>query len=155
MRVSSLALIAFMMAACQPVSMYYRPGVTVTKANEDSLNCEVSALKDAPVVQQIRQTPSTYIPPRQYCTADGRCSIRGGYWEPGRVYTVDVNAQLRRRLTDRCMAASGYVPVSIPACPQSVANATPPGLTNVLPELTENSCSIRNDDGSFQIVNRG
>lgn len=155
MRVLDLALIAFVMAACQPVSMYYRPGVTVAKANSDSLNCEVSALQDAPVATQIRREPSYYIPARQYCSGDGRCYVRGGYWQPGRVYSVDVNAQLRRQLTDRCMAASGYVPVSIPACPQSVANTAPPGFTSVLPELTESSCSIRNDDGSFQIVNRG
>ena len=143
------------LGACQPVSMYYRPGVTVAKANDDRLDCEVSALRDAPVATQIRQQPSFYVPPRQYCDASGNCYVRGGYWEPGRVYTVDVNAGLRRQLTDRCMAQKGYAPVSIPPCPPSVADAAPRGATTVLPALTANSCSIRNNDGTFQIVNRG
>lgn len=155
MRMTMILLATLLVSGCQPLSLYYRPGVTVAKMEDDRLTCRVAALKDAPVANQIRRDPSIYIPPRQYCNAAGACTIRGGYWEPGRIYEVDVNAQLRGQLADRCMARLGYTPVSLPACPQSVANAAPPSATTRLPALTPNSCAIRNDDGSFQIVNRG
>ena len=142
-------------AACAPLSIYHRPGVSVTRMESDRLDCEVKALRDAPVATQIRRTPAVFVPPRQYCDASGKCVTRGGYWEPGRVYSVDVNADLRARLRDRCMGQKGYRPVSIPLCPQSVANAAPPGVTTTLPTLGPSSCAIRNRDGSWQIVTRG
>ncbi len=150
------ALIAVMtLSACQPLSIYYREGVSVAKADDDRLNCQVASLKDAPVASQTRYEPGYYIPPRQICDAYGYCRYSGGYWTPGRTYTVDVNASLRRQLTDRCMARKGYQPVSIPLCPQSVENAAPIAATRTLPTLTPSSCAIKNPDGSFLIVNRG
>ena len=155
MRILSALLAVMTLSACQPLSMYYRAGVSVAKADDDRLNCQVASLKDAPVATQIRREPGYYIPPRQVCNSAGACTYRGGYWTPGRTYTVDVNASLRRQLTDRCMAQKGYQPVSIPACPQSVADAAPVAATRTLPTLTPSSCTIRNPDGTFQIVNRG
>ncbi|WP_050928462.1 hypothetical protein [Aestuariivita boseongensis] len=155
MRIPVMLILVALLGACQPMSIYYRAGVSVAKAEDDKLNCEVAALKDAPVATQIRREPSVFVPPRQICNAAGVCTVRGGYWLPGRTYTVDVNASLRGRLVDRCMAQKGYQPVSIPPCPQSVADAAPGGATRTLPTLTPSSCVIRNPDGSFLIVNRG
>jgi len=135
--------------------MYYQPGLSIAKAENDTLDCEVAALRDAPVANQVRQAPGFFVPRTRSCTASGACYYRGGYWEPGPIYSVDVNAGLRPQLTDRCMAQKGYAPVSIPACPQSVADAAPARATTTLPQLSANSCSIRNSDGTVQIVNQG
>jgi len=155
MRILSVLIAVMTLSACQPLSIYYREGVSTAKANDDQLSCQVNALKDAPVATQIRREPDYFVPRRQYCNSAGQCTYRGGYWVPGRTYTVDANASLRGQLLDRCMAQRGYAPVSIPQCPQSVADAAPVAATRTLPRLTPDSCAIKNPDGTFQIVNRG
>lgn len=141
------------LAACGPVNMYYRPGVDVSRLNADQTACEVQALKDAPVANQIRQHPPIYVPGARKCDAAGNCVVYPGHWVGGGFYTVDVNAGLRRRVQDMCMARKGYDPVSLPRCPQSVVRAAPKQTTGRLPRLTESTCVIRNDDGTWQIVN--
>ncbi|MDW3184134.1 hypothetical protein [Roseobacter sp.] len=138
--------------ACAPLSIYHREGVPVSRMQSDLLACEISALADAPVANQIRRDPPRYIPGRRYCRADGSCYRRGGYYVPGEIYTVDVNRTLRARAEQQCMANQGYVPATIPNCPNGVSRAAPPGATQVLPRLSAHSCAIRNDDGSWQIV---
>ena len=145
--VSGMAL-----AACGPLSIYHRPGVSVARMQNDRTNCEVRALKDAPIANQIRQRPPIYFPGTRYCNAGG-CYVTPGYWASGGVYTVDVNADLRGRVQDQCMAQKGYRPVSVPRCSSAVANAVPAQPTRTLPTLTESACAIRYDDGSWQIVN--
>lgn len=140
------------LAACGPLSIYYRPGVSVARMQTDQINCEVRALKDAPVANQIRQRPPIYFPGTRYCNA-GRCYVTAGYWASGGIYTVDVNADLRGRVQDQCMAQKGYQPVSVPRCSSSVSNVAPPRQTKTLPKLTESACAIRYEDGSWQIVN--
>ncbi len=142
------------LAACGPLSIYYKPGASVARMQTDQTNCEVSALKDAPVANQVRQRPPIYIPGNQVCNASG-CYYTPGYWIDGGIYTVDVNADLRSRVLTQCMARRGYRPVDIPPCPSSVASQVPPAQTQTLPTLSERSCSIRNKDGSWQIVTRG
>lgn len=154
-RVLSLLVFALLVAACGPLSLYYRPGVSVTRMQTDQTNCEVKALRDAPVASQIRQRPPVYFPGRQICNSTGSCYYEPGYWLDGGVYTVDVNADLRGRVLTLCMAEKGYQPVDIPPCPSNVASAVPPAQTRTLPTLTQNSCVIRNQDGSWQIVSRG
>ncbi len=139
---------------CLPVSIYYAEGVSVAKRDRDNLECDVAALRDAPVANQTRQSAPIFVPGRA-CDRHGRCYRSGGYWVPGDVYTVDVNASLRKRVKAQCMADRGYRPVEIPACPVGVANAAPPGKTTILPRLGPQSCVIRNDDGSLQIVTQG
>lgn len=149
-------MVVFLLAGCQPVSMYYQPGVTVAKAENDRLDCDVEALREAPVANEVQQTPAVWIPGRQICDASGSCYFREGYYEPGEIYSFDTNGTLRRQVLDRCMARKGYQSVAIPACPQSVVNAAPPRTANArMPTLTQNSCSISYSDGSYQIVNRG
>jgi len=142
-------------SACLPLSTYHKEGVPVSRLNSDQTACDVKALRDAPVANQVRQTPDRYVPPRKFCDAEGNCRVRGGYWIEGTIYTVDVNKALRVRVTDQCMASKGYTPVEIPPCPSAVIQNTPPAATKVLPRLTPNSCAIRNKSGSWQIVTRG
>lgn len=143
------------LAACGPLTIFYKPGISVARMQNDQTNCEVRAQKDAPVANQIRQRPPIDVPGNRICNPDGSCYSSPGYWIDGGVYTVDVNADLRSRVLTQCMAQRGYRPVDIPPCPASVANQVPRGQTQKLPTLTQNSCSIRNQDGSWQIVTRG
>ncbi len=140
-------------ASCSPLSLYYKPGASVAQLQIDTTNCEVQALRDAPVANQIRRSPPIFYPGRRYCDPNGRCYTSPGYWVDGPLYTVDVNEGLRERVTNQCMAQKGYAPASIPQCPQAVATAAPVSSTKTLPQLTENSCVIKNRDGSWQIVN--
>lgn len=140
------------LAACGPLSLYYRPGVSVSRMQSDQTNCQVSALSKAPVANQIRQRPPIYMPGRQVCNASG-CYTSPGYWVNGGVYTVDVNLDLRARVEDQCMAGKGYQPISVPLCSGAVKAAVTPAQTQTLPTLTERACAIRYDDGRWQIVN--
>lgn len=139
-------------AGCAPLSFYNQPGVSVAQMERDTLNCEVAALQQAPVANQIRQAPPRYVPARQYCDANGTCHTRGGYFVSGEVFTVDRNANLRKRLERQCMADKGYAPVKVPQCSVAIKAAAPAGATTILPRLTENTCVIRNDDGSILFV---
>lgn len=144
---------ALALAACSgPLLLYYRPGVSVTRMQSDQTRCEVAALRDAPVASQIRQSPPVYFPGRQVCSSSG-CYYTQGYWLPGRTYTVDVNADLRRRVEQQCMAGKGYQPVSVPLCREAVKSQVSPRQTRTLPTLSETACAIRYEDGSWQIVN--
>jgi len=40
----------------------------------------------------------------------------------------------------------------MPLCTQSIKSQVPPQQTRTLPPLTEQSCSVRYDDGSWQVV---
>lgn len=140
---------------CLPLQTYYRAGVSVDRLNRDEAACDVAALRDAPVANETRIEPPIFVPPRQSCTPAGVCTTQPGYWIPGDVYTVDVNRPLRQQLTRQCMADKGYDRQTIDPCPPAIARAAADGATQVLPPLGPQSCVIRNDDGSFLIVNRG
>jgi hypothetical protein len=151
--VTFVALIG--LGACAPLNTYYKPGASVTALLRQTTACEVEALAKVPASSQIRQTPPRYIPPWSDCNSAGQCRVIPGYYEPGTFYTVDPNANLRRRVETQCMANQGFAPVSIPVCPASVARSAPPGATTTLPPLNPKSCVIRNSDGSFQIITLG
>ncbi|MFK7881258.1 hypothetical protein [Roseobacter sp.] len=142
------------LVSCAPLSIYHKEGAQVTRMQTDLLDCEIAALSDVPVNNQIRQEPPIYVPARRYCDAAGRCHSVGGYFEQGRIYTVDLNADLRGRAEAQCMAQRGYQPVTLPNCPSNVFRAAPKTETRVLPRLTEQSCAIKYQDGSWQIVNQ-
>lgn len=153
MRLALAAAVAVLgLASCAPLDLYYKPGVPVARLEADRTQCEVRALRDAPVANQIRQTPPRWVPPQQVCNAAGNCATRPGYWLDGSIYTVDVNAPLRARVLDQCMIARGYAPVTLPNCPADVARATPARPTTVLPgRLGPDACAIRRGD-RWQIV---
>jgi hypothetical protein len=140
------------LVACGPLSLYYRPGVSVTRMQNDQISCEVGALKDAPVANELRQRPPIFIPGRQICGTGG-CYTNRGYWVSGGSYTVDLNSDLRSRVETQCMSRKGYQPIDVPLCTGAVKASFPPGQTQVLPKLTQSTCAVRYDDGSWQIVN--
>jgi hypothetical protein len=144
-----------LLSACGPVSFYYKPGVSVARQQTDLTNCEVAALRDAPVATQIRQGAPTYYPGERYCDSRGRCFYRPGYWIEGPIYTVDANSNLRDRVLAQCMAGRGYAPVSLPRCASGVAQSTPRQAMTTLPPLGQTSCIITHRDGSWQIVTPG
>lgn len=148
-------ILALALSSCGPLAIFYKQGASVARMQNDQTNCEVGALKDAPVANQTRQGPPVFIPGNRYCNSAGQCTYTDGYWLPGRIYTVDVNSDLRGRVLAQCMARKGYRPVEIPPCPASVSNQVTPARTQTLPKLTDKSCAIKNNDGSWQIVTRG
>ncbi len=154
MRSLLFALFFLALGACAtPLELYYKPGADVTRMQTEETKCEVAALRDAPVASQVRQDPGLYVPGYRSCNGAGNCTYYPGFWRPGRVYSVDVNAPLRLRLMDQCMAAKGYQRTQIPQCSQSVAGSIAPAATRTMPALSANSCAIRNEGGSWQIVN--
>ncbi len=153
LRMSCLA--GLICAGCSPLTTYYKPGETVSRLNRDTTSCEVKALKDAPVATEIRQRAPVYYPGYNRCRSDGRCYRTSGYWADGGVYSVDVNKGLRQRVTDQCMADLGYGRVEIASCSPDVKSRVTAARTTVLPTLGPSSCFIRNDDGSYQILNAG
>lgn len=149
----ALAFVCFAQA-CLPLNTYYAEGVRFADLERDNTACDVIALRDAPVANVVRQGPPQYIR-RRHCDSSGNCHVSGGYWVPGDIYTVDVNAGLRARVKGQCMADRGYRPVELPACPPGVADAAPEGISTVLPRLTPQSCAIRREGGGFRVVNQG
>ena len=143
------AVVATGFSACTPLPIYHRTGVPVAQMEDDRLNCQVSALRDAPVANQTRQAPPVFKAPRQVCDASGLCKTRSGYWEPGQIYTIDINKDIRTRLETRCMTAQGYRAIDIPQCAPGTRGA---GSTTRLPPISEKSCVIKNSDGSFLIL---
>ncbi|MEM9551530.1 MAG: hypothetical protein AAGA05_10165 [Pseudomonadota bacterium] len=142
--------ICLLVGACSTsLDTFYRPGGTVSRLETDMLNCEVQALADAPVANEVRQTPSFYVPGNFYCTSRYYCH---GGWSGGEIYTVDVNKDLRTRVTNQCMAEKGYSRVSIPRCSDIVAAQVPERTTTVMPNLSPGSCVVRNSDGTYQLV---
>ncbi|MBK0327063.1 hypothetical protein I5535_07130 [Rhodobacteraceae bacterium F11138] len=141
--VFQIVMAGLLVGACGPLSIYYRPGVEVSRLESDTTRCQVIALRDAPVANQIRQSPPMYMPYYGY---------GGGYWAGGGIYSVDVNAELRARVLNMCMAEKGYQPVNVPRCSDAVARQVPFDPTQTLPSLSRNSCAIPYRDGTWQIV---
>ena len=145
-------VLSLVLSGCLPLSIYHREGVSVTRMQSDTTECEVAALRDVPASNQIRRGPPRFVPGRRICDASGACKTRPGFYVPGEIYTVDVNKGLRERVELQCMAARGYAPVTLPACSAGTVRAAPAGITRTLPRLTPGSCVIRNKGGSWQIV---
>ena len=148
--ITALALVA----GCTPFGTYYREGAAVARMNNDLTDCQVRALRDVPVAQEIRHTPSELIVDRE-CDENGENCVRTYKMIEGRIYTVDTNKPLRQRVEAQCMTAKGYSWVELPACSSSVASAAPDAMTRVFPALTPESCAIRHGGGRWQIVTPG
>jgi hypothetical protein len=150
----ALTIAALVLTACGPLGLYHKPGAPVSEMNRAMTNCEVSALNRVPVDQRISRDPIRIVPRRVCDSAGNNCTTfydRVG----GEVRTWDANADLRGRVLNQCMADQGYNFINLPACSQAVRKAAPPRATTVLPLLAPNSCAIRNNDGTFQIVTPG
>ncbi|CAD0185466.1 hypothetical protein RUESEDTHA_02353 [Ruegeria sp. THAF57] len=143
------------LTSCGPLSMYYREGESVSRMQTDTTECRVQAVNNVPVATQVRQSPPTYWPGRTYCHGNGRCYRSAGWWQPGQVYTVDVNQGLRNNVEAQCMAKKGYRPVSLPPCRQNVKSRVPAQRTTQFPPLSTESCFVKFNDGAFQIITPG
>ncbi len=151
-----LLLPVMALSACDsPLSLYYREGESVSRLQTETTQCQLQAVQDVPVATQVRQSPPTYWPGRTYCDGRGHCYRSAGWWQPGQVYTVDVNQGLRDEVEALCMAQKGFRPVSLPPCKQSVRSSASNVPTTTLPPLTTQSCYVKLDNGAFQILNPG
>ncbi|MEL7132208.1 MAG: hypothetical protein AAGK77_07340 [Pseudomonadota bacterium] len=153
MRAIATIALPLVLSGCLPLSTYYAEGVSFAQFERDNTNCDVRALRDAPVATKVRYGPPRYIS-RRHCNHQGHCFNRG-FWVPGEVYSIDINADLRARVKGQCMGDLGYRPVEIPACPQGVAEAAPPGPSSTLPRLNGRSCAIKTGGGRFRVVTQG
>ena len=141
-----LLALALGAAACAPVELWYRPGVTQTRADRDLTDCEVAALAKVPVSTQIRRSPSYYLPPRRVCDTKGNCVLRPGRFVRGNVYSYDANAGLRQRVVAQCMADRGYRPVAVRRCEAGEVPARLRGDA-VLPVPGPEACAVRTRGG--------
>ncbi|TLP64298.1 hypothetical protein FEE96_10970 [Parasedimentitalea maritima] len=151
LRAPVFILVVSLVTSCAPLSLYYKPGVEVSRMQSDSLTCETLALKDAPVANEIRQSPPIFYPGGEFCNGTN-CYYRPGYWVEGNIYTVDVNRGLRHRIENQCMTDKGYQQVELEICNPSVAKAAGNAQTIRMPQLSEKSCAVRHENGSFLIV---
>lgn len=151
---SCFLILPLVAAGCLPLTTYYREGVSPARLQTDITTCEVRALRDAPVALQTKVTPPVWVAPRRTCVAANQCTTTPGYYQPGNVYQVDINKALRGRVESQCMAAKGYAPAQIKPCKKGTATVPASGV-NKLPTLTEQSCFLRNSDGTLRILNQG
>ena len=138
-----------LLVSCGPLTVYHRPGVSEAQLDREYLACEVSALKQAPVANQIRQHPPRYYPGHRYCNSEGACWTTPGYWIDGGSYTVDVNQGVRSRLLQSCMAKKGYLQQDLPRCSNLAYSVRRP---NDVIQITPKSCAKRDDSGRILIL---
>lgn len=150
-----LLLLGLALAGCGPALIYYKPGAEVSRLQADTLACQTDALQKAPVANEVRQDPPIYFPGRRYCNSSGHCYHYPGYWEQGRIYTVDTNLGLRNRLEQACMAGKGYSQVEMKRCPQRVIDQNGGEFGGPLPQLTPDACVIDGGNGAIRIVQPG
>jgi len=154
-RMIACVLLFVVLAGCAPVSVFYRPGADGARTQSETDQCQVKALRDAPVANQIRQLPPIYYPGTTFCDPNGRCVVSPGYWVDGGFETIDINAPLRARLTTDCMAKRGYQLISLPRCDRAIAESQPPIPNEVLPPVTQASCIMVLPYGRWRIVTPG
>ncbi|WP_375172948.1 hypothetical protein [Pseudooceanicola sp.] len=148
----ALASLLLLCACVQQID--YRAGMSTAEVNRIRDACTLQALNQAPVNTQTRVLPGRFIPERQICDANGNCTIRPAYQEFPRFETYDANTQRRALLTRTCLSSRGIDRVSLPYCEAAVKSQVEPGITRVLPPLTEGSCIIPRGSGAYQIVTR-
>ncbi len=122
-----LSCLLSLLAGCAPLSIYHKEGTSVSRMQSDLLSCEVAAAQDVPIATELRREPPYYVPGDRVCYSNGKCYLRGGYYIPGRVYTVDANRGLRSRVQAQCMADQGYSPVTLPQLLERRGPAGPAG----------------------------
>lgn len=143
-----ICLAPLVLIGCAPITTFYKPGVSATRLEADSVQCSVSALRQVPVANKVVQDPPRFVPARTICNKDGRCRTHPGRFIPGAIRTVDSNAPLRVRVTRQCMAARGYSVQQIPQCTGSSAQSV---QVSPLPALSANSCAVRDANGTLGI----
>lgn len=135
------------------MDLYYRAGARVAQQQRVTYQCEQLARSTVPVAISHEEVEDYST--RRVCNADGSNCRRERVLVGTDWVTKDVNADLRNRVRRQCFNDKGYVQVRIPACSDNLRNAVTPRATRVLPTLTENSCVIKYEDGSYQIITGG
>lgn len=120
-RALSLPLLA-LLAACagtgsEPV--WLKPGTPALAAEQDFLACAAEARRDFPADRRIATAPRVTVGVGVRRCSGGFCY--GGFGQDPVIYDRDVNAGLRDRALDLCMATRGYVERSLPRCTTSAA----------------------------------
>ena len=154
LRCGALLGLVGLLAACGSETLYYRPGIEVTRAQGDEVTCGRTALAQAPVRMEREIIPGRFIPPRKFCNKAGQCAIEPAQWTPDCYVTNDVNKDLRSRIARQCMAEKGYQRITLPPCSDAVRASVPPAITTVMPRITSTSgaCVIQRQNGYYQIV---
>ena len=143
------------LAACAPLTVYYKTGASVA-AMEQTLNqCEVEALQKVPpriLTRYIQPVTAPYT----HCDANGNCYTYYRTITPGRLERYDADEGLREKTARLCMAGAGYQKVSIKECdPDQIEATRPLRATQTFPPLTEASCAVRLKSGRWKIVTPG
>ncbi|WP_322865885.1 hypothetical protein U5922_006580 [Aquicoccus sp. G2-2] len=142
------------LAACAPVSVYYKAGVPVAKSQSDLTDCRVIAVNKVPARPVVRVIPGLPLPPRKVCDGKGNCHMIPGRRTPPEIVTEDANDGLRADVVAQCMNRQGYVHMTLPNCSESISKAVTPQQTTVFPRLTKNACVVRKGK-VWQIVTPG
>ena len=144
-----------LLAACAPLTVYYKQGASVA-AMERTLNkCKITALRKVPPRILTRYIPPTTAPYTR-CDASGNCYTFQRVITPGRYEHYDANESLRFETERICMAGAGFEKVRIKECESAqVQAARPLSATRTFPPLTEASCAIRLKSGRWKIVTPG
>ncbi len=143
----SLPALALCLASCGPVAVYHKQQTSFAELDRDLLQCQIGALRDAPVANEIRRSPPVFRPGHRICTADG-CYTRPGYWIEGNIYTVDVNLDLRQRVEQTCMAQAGYTRLDAKRCPPGTPRPARAALGALNP-ATADQCAVSVVDGPY------
>lgn len=134
--------------------IYYREGMTTAEIRRASDACALEALDQAPVRTETRVLPGRFIPARTVCDGQGNCTTRPAHQEFPRFESFDANEDRRALLTRTCLASRGIDRVSLPYCDGRTRDAVEPGVTRILPRLTDRACLIPRGSGAYQIVTR-
>lgn len=110
-------------AACSTGPTVYpvlwKTGSTSAQRLAEGNECEVRALRDAPRSIATGVSPSFTTPVSVTCANYGNvtnCQQYGGQTFGGQSYSTDLNADLRERIYQQCMAEKGYSSLVFPGC---------------------------------------
>lgn len=146
-RVSVLIATTSWFTACvsQPTSIptLWKTGATPLERLSDDNACSLQALSAAPRSLSTTATPVFTTPSNVQCTTYGsitNCQQYGGQTLGGNQSIVDLNAELRERVYQQCMAEKGYASTNLPVCSSDQrqfpiilkTSAVTPSASNVL-----------------------
>lgn len=147
-RFALFSIMTLALSGCN-YTIYHQAGKSFAERDQDILACEVEALAKAPVANQIRYSAPERAE-RQICDDADNC-ITEVYWTEPVPFEVDVNEDLRARVTQQCMITKGYQQVELPTCDSGQTYSVPAQMTSLGP----NACLVRIKGGSFHIANPG
>ena len=111
------AILTGCMAALPPIA--YQEGITKKQANNEIVDCSVTAAQKVPVNKGVYTTPS-YTTPVRCLNSFGAITCSGGQTVGGNMVSYDANAQLRERVYVQCMENKGYQFIDYKVCPKDI-----------------------------------